>query len=202
LRASSALGGAIAAAAAETESLSALTTHLDRVVAACGLAGFSISVTWPTDGAGGTAGVDTSGSAVGTHTITTPTIKQLAQVLSAVAADAPEVYEQFLADSEAHRCEAVRSAMSEEEGRTAQMALLAITRQKARAGRCVEDAQFDLQEAELSLASARKVAQLLRPGSEAAAQAEEDVLQKAAWRDRKAASLEAAEAMLAAADKL
>lgn len=196
------LGGAIAAAAAEGESLSEVAKHLESVSVACGLAGFSISVTWPTDGAGGTAGVDASGTAVGTHTISTPTIKQLAYVLHALQLDAPEVYAQFMADSECHRQEAVRSALSEEEGRTAQMALLAITRQKARAARCVEDAQFDLEEAELQLASARKAVQVALPGSEAAAQAEDEVRQKKVWRDRKAASLEAAQEMLASAEKL
>ena len=181
------LGGAFAAAAAEEESLGEVTRHLDSVASACGgLGGFSISVTWPTDGAGATAGVDAHGVAVGTHTLSAPSIRQLAFIFHALQGDNSEVYAQFVADTESARQEALRAALSEEEGRNAAMALLAIT----------------LEEAELALAGAVKTQQMALPGSEAEAAAADDVRCKKAWRDRKAASLDAAQAMLTAAEQL
>ena len=168
-----------------------VVAYMDKVHAAAGLAGFSITFTYP-------RGKGEHGSA----TLRNPTLAQLSSLASAVRSSSPDVFSEFVAGTGAAMAEAEAARLSEEEERQAAVAQLAMTRQKARAARAVEDAQFDLEEAELAVETATKHAKAAPPGSEKAAQAEDEVRQKEAWREGRKASLEQARAMLKAATNL
>ena len=175
-----------------TPSYNDVVSHLDSVWGACGLGGFTLTVTWPGEKEG------TEGRAVDA----TPTINQLASTLHSLALRDLAAYDEFVSDTEAHRSRALEAAQSEEQHLAAQRAALAITRQRSKAAHSVEDAQFDLEEAQIHYESARKAAQACAAGSEAARSAQEEAESKAAWVERKKAGLEAAKIQLAAAEKL
>ena len=186
--ASAAAPAAAAQAAVSPHAAMDVVAYMDKVHAAAGLAGFSITFTYP-------RGKGEHGSA----TLRNPTLAQLSSLASAVRSSSPDVFSEFVAGTGAAMAEAEAARLSEEEERQAAVAQLAMTRQKARAARAVEDAQFDL---ELAVETATKHAKAAPPGSEKAAQAEDEVRQKEAWREGRKASLEQARAMLKAATNL
>lgn len=163
------------------------------VVAQGGMTGFSLSFTWPT-----------GGSAAATHgsaTVTSPSVAQLASAAFALQAQSADSFAHFLSDTRAAKEEADRQRLTEEEEVSAKLAMVAMARQKARAQRAVEDAQFDVHEAKLAVSNAERAVQLAAAG-ERKAVAEDELRQKRNWLAAKEASLTSAVAQLAHATNL
>jgi hypothetical protein len=135
-----------------------------------GMSGFSVTFTWPT-------GASSAGSTHASATIATPTINQVASLAHSLQAQSADAFNEFVRGLHAAREEAQRMHLNAQEEAAAQMALLAISRLKLRAQRAVEDARFDLDEAEFGVESAERAFKLT-PSGEKSAAAKEDLLQK------------------------
>jgi len=154
-----------------------IRSHLESVAEAAGLAGFSITITYPTEDGGSATLQDAA-----------PTADALAGAICAIAAKNADAYGDLISATESFRMEALRKRLDAEGELAAQRAALAISRQRARAQHAVEDARMDLEEAELQLATAQ-AALKAKAGTELA-RAEEEVAAKAAWLSKKQTALD------------
>jgi len=167
----------LAPEAGPPSTLDYIRSHLESVAEAAGLAGFCITITYPTEDGGSATLQDAA-----------PTADALAEAIRAIAAKNADAYGDLISATESFRMEALRKRLDAEGELAAQRAALAISRQRARAQHAVEDARMDLEEAELQLATAHATLKT-KAGAELAL-AEEEVAAKAAWLSKKQTALD------------